>query len=59
MYQLLTYHKLIYLIIMTQTFKLKIDGMTCGSCSGAIAKRLSKFDFASNVNIDWEAGEGN
>ncbi len=47
-----------YLIIMTQKLELKIEGMTCDSCSRSITKRLSKFDFTSNINIDWEAGEG-
>ena len=43
---------------MTQQVKLKIEGMTCGSCSRGITARLSKFDFVSNVNIDHETGTG-
>jgi len=37
---------------------LKIEGMTCNSCSNAITKRLSKFDFTSNIKIDHDAGTG-
>ncbi len=37
---------------------LKIEGMTCGSCSRAITARVSKFDFTSDVEIDHEAGTG-
>lgn len=37
---------------------LKIEGMTCNSCSNAITKRLSKFDFTSNIDVNWEAGTG-
>ncbi len=38
--------------------ELKIEGMTCNSCSNAITKRLSKFDFTSDIHIDHEAGTG-
>ena len=37
---------------------LKIEGMSCGSCSKAITARLSKFDFTSDVNIDHKEGTG-
>lgn len=43
---------------MTQQLDLKIEGMTCDSCSNAITARLSKFDFTSNIDVDWEAGTG-
>ncbi|MHA2028635.1 MAG: heavy-metal-associated domain-containing protein [Candidatus Kariarchaeaceae archaeon] len=43
---------------MSDTLKLKIKGMTCGSCSNSITARVSKFDFTDNVNVDWEAGSG-
>ena len=43
---------------MSERVALKIEGMTCGSCSKAVTARLSKFDFTSNVNVDWEAGSG-
>lgn len=42
---------------MTQ-LELKIEGMTCASCSRAITARVSKFDFTSDVEIDHEAGTG-
>ncbi|MCY3412509.1 MAG: heavy-metal-associated domain-containing protein [Candidatus Heimdallarchaeota archaeon] len=40
--------------------ELKIEGMTCGSCSRAITARSSKFDFvdASTVKVDHDAGTG-
>ncbi len=37
---------------------LKIEGMTCGGCSNSITARLRKFDFAENINVDWESGKG-
>ena len=37
---------------------MKIDGMSCGSCSKAITTRLSKFDFTSDINIDHKEGIG-
>jgi len=37
---------------------LKIEGMTCNSCSNAITKRLSKFDFTNDIKIDHAAGTG-
>ena len=43
---------------MSENLKLKIEGMTCGSCSRGITARLTKFDFTSNINIDWESGSG-
>ena len=43
---------------MSNELKLKIKGMTCGSCSNSITARVSKFDFTENVNVDWEAGFG-
>ena len=43
---------------MSNELKLKIKGMTCGSCSNSITARVSKFDFTENVNVDWEAGSG-
>ena len=43
---------------MSNTLKLKITGMTCGSCSNSITARVSKFEFTENVNVDWEAGSG-
>lgn len=36
---------------------LKIEGMTCDSCSRGITARLSKFDFTENVNVNWESGK--
>ncbi|MFV2014048.1 MAG: heavy-metal-associated domain-containing protein [Candidatus Heimdallarchaeota archaeon] len=43
---------------MSSMLKLKIKGMTCGSCSNSITTRVNKFEFTDNVNIDWEAGSG-
>lgn len=43
---------------MSNKLNLKIQGMTCGSCSNSITVRLSKFDFTENVDVDWEAGTG-
>lgn len=43
---------------MSNELKLKIKGMTCGSCSNSITARVSKFEFTENVNVDWEAGSG-
>ena len=37
---------------------LKIEGMTCGSCSNAITKRLSKFEFTNNIQVDHDQGTG-
>ena len=38
--------------------KMNIQGMTCGGCSKSILKRLEKFDFTENAQVDWEAGTG-
>ena len=38
---------------------LKIEGMSCGSCSKAITARLSKFEFTDEVVINHEDGSGN
>lgn len=42
-----------------QKLVLKIEGMTCGSCSNAITARLSKFEFTDEVVINHEDGSGN
>ncbi|MHA2503734.1 MAG: heavy-metal-associated domain-containing protein [Candidatus Kariarchaeaceae archaeon] len=43
---------------MTTHISLKIEGMTCDSCSNSITKLLSKKDFISNIDVQWEAGTG-
>ncbi|RMG25885.1 MAG: heavy-metal-associated domain-containing protein [Methanobacteriota archaeon] len=43
---------------MSTHMTLKIEGMTCGSCSKSVTARLNKFDFVENVNVDWESGKG-
>lgn len=43
---------------MSTKLELNIEGMTCGSCSKSITARLSKFEFASDVLVDWENGTG-
>lgn len=47
-----------YRVMSTLKLKLKIEGMTCGSCSKAITARVSKFDFTSDVFIDHETDSG-
>lgn len=38
---------------------IKISGMSCGHCVGAVTKALSDMDGISNVNVDLEKGEAN
>ena len=37
----------------------KINGMKCGHCVGAVTKALSDVDGISNVNVDLDKGEAN
>ncbi len=43
---------------MSNKLNLKIQGMTCGSCSNSISVRLSKFEFTENIDVDWGTGTG-
>ena len=43
---------------MSTHISLKIEGMTCDSCSNSITKLLSKKEFISNIDVKWEAGIG-
>lgn len=36
---------------------IKINGMSCGHCSGAVKEALEKLDEVSNVNVDLDKGE--
>ncbi len=38
----------------TQTFR--VDGMTCGHCSGAVAAELSAIDGVLAVDVDLDTG---
>lgn len=37
--------------------ELNIKGMTCTSCGNNIRRRISRLNFVTNVNIDWETGK--
>ena len=39
--------------------KVKINGMRCGHCVGAVTKALNDVDGISNVNVDLDKGEAN
>ena len=38
---------------------IKITGMRCGHCVGAVTKALSDIDGVSNVKVDLDKGEAN
>ena len=36
---------------------IKVSGMRCGHCQGAVTKALSEIDGITDVNVDLEKGE--
>ncbi len=38
--------------------KIKIHGMHCDGCSNSVTRKLDKFEFASNIGVDWKIGIG-